>query len=246
VTRAAIIGCGVMGSGITQAFAQHGITAVGYDPDEGQRALAWQRVTTGPFGVERARSRGKLTDAQADDATRRMSFVDGIDAAIDGADIVVECVPERLGLKVETFRQLDAMTPPETVLASNTSGFPIEALAAATSSAGRVIGWHWASPAVISPMAEIVVAPTTEEWCTRTVTELAEGLGKHPVVVRDQPMAWGFVGNRVIAAALREAERLVAEGVATREQVDQILVDGWRWPVGPFAMVRGATTGWDR
>jgi len=136
VTRAAIIGCGVMGSGITQAFAQHGITAVGYDPDEAQRALAWERVTTGPFGVERARSRGKLTDDHADDATRRMSFVDRVEAAVEGADIVVECIPERLALKLETFRALDAMTPAQTILASNTSGFPIEALAAATSASG--------------------------------------------------------------------------------------------------------------
>jgi len=185
VTRAAIIGCGVMGSGITQAFAQHGITAVGYDPDEAQRALAWERVTTGPFGVERARSRGKLTDDHADDATRRMSFVDRVEAAVEGADIVVECIPERLALKLETFRALDAMTPAQTILASNTSGFPIEALAAATSAPGRVIGWHWASPAVISPMAEVVVTPLTDARCTHVVTELAERLGKHPVVVRD-------------------------------------------------------------
>jgi 3-hydroxyacyl-CoA dehydrogenase len=245
MTRAAVVGCGVMGSGIAQAFAQHGVTAVGYEPDESQRDLAWSRVTSGPFGIERARERDKLTDAQADEATARLSFVDSLEAALDGADIVVECVPERLALKVETFRRLDAITAPEVVLASNTSGFPIEALAAATTSPGRVIGWHWASPAVVSPMAEIVVAQATEPRTVSVVTALAEQLGKHPVVVRDHPTAWGFVGNRVIAAALREAERVVAEGVATREQVDQILVDGWRWPVGPFAMVRGATSGWD-
>jgi 3-hydroxybutyryl-CoA dehydrogenase len=245
VTKAAVIGCGVMGSGIAQTFAQHGFAVTGYEPDEGQRALAWERVTTGPFGIEHARERGKLTVDQAEGAVRLMSFVDDLEAAVDGAGIVIECVPERLALKVETFRRLDAVARPGVVLASNTSGFPIEALAAATGSPGRVIGWHWASPAVVSPMAEVVVTPATEERCTRTVTALAEALGKHPVVVRDQPMVWGFVGNRVIAAALREAERVVAEGVATREQVDQLLVDGWRWPVGPFTMVRGASSGWD-
>jgi 3-hydroxybutyryl-CoA dehydrogenase len=76
------------------------------------------------------------------------------------------------------------------------------------------------------------------------VCEVATRCGKHPIVVKDQPMAWGFVANRVYGAMLREAARVVEEGVATHEQVNQLMVDCFRWPVGPFAMVKGAGSGW--
>ena len=159
-------------------------------------------------------------------------------------DLVVEAVPERLDLKIKVFRDLDRVAPPTTILASNTSGLPITALAAATDRPDRVIGWHWASPAPVMKLAEIVVTPTTSDATIATVTEVARACGKNPIVVKDNPLTWGFVANRVYFAMIREAQRVVDEGIATRDDVDQLMMDCFRWPSGPFGMVKGAGSGW--
>jgi 3-hydroxyacyl-CoA dehydrogenase len=153
-------------------------------------------------------------------------------------------VPERLDVKLRVFRDLDRAAPPGAILASNTSGLPIAAMAGATNRPAQVIGWHWASPAFVMKFAEIVVTNDTGPAVREAVCEVAKRCGKNPVVVKDQPMAWGFVANRVYGAMLREAARVVEEGVATHEQVNQLMVDCFRWPVGPFAMVKGAGSGW--
>jgi 3-hydroxybutyryl-CoA dehydrogenase/3-hydroxyacyl-CoA dehydrogenase len=92
--------------------------------------------------------------------------------------------------------------------------------------------------------AEIVTTDATSPDVSRVVSETAAGCGKHPIVVKDNPMAWGFVANRVYGAMIREAARVVEEGVATHDEVNQLMVDCFRWPVGPFGMIKGATTGW--
>jgi 3-hydroxybutyryl-CoA dehydrogenase/3-hydroxyacyl-CoA dehydrogenase len=187
--------------------------------------------------------RGKLTAEEADAALGRMTFTDDLDA-VAAVDLVIEAVPERLDLKVRVFRDLDQRCPPGTILASNSSGFPIQALAAATERPGQVVGWHWASPAPVMKLAEIVRAPDTDDATVDTVVRLAAAAGKNPVVVKDTPMAWGYVANRVYFSMVREAQRVVHEGIATQEQVDQLMVDCFRWPTGPFGMTRGAGSGW--
>ncbi len=157
---------------------------------------------------------------------------------------MIEAVPERLDLKIRVFRDLDRVAPAATILASNTSGLPIAALAASTDRPDRVIGWHWASPAPVMKLAEIVVTPETSEATVATVTAAATRCGKHPIVVKDNAMQWGFVANRVYFAMVREAQRVVDEGIATRAEVDQLMMDCFRWPSGPFGMVAGAGSGW--
>ncbi len=117
-------------------------------------------------------------------------------------------------------------------------------MAAATDRPDRVIGWHWASPAPVMKMAEIVRAPATSAKTVATVVRLAEQAGKNPIVVNDTDHHWGYVANRVYFAMVSEAQKVVAEGVATREEVDQLLVDCFRWPTGPFGMTKGAGSGW--
>jgi 3-hydroxybutyryl-CoA dehydrogenase len=130
------------------------------------------------------------------------------------------------------------------VLASNTSGFPITAMAAATDRPDLVIGWHWASPAPVMRLAEIVRTRGTADTTVETVVAIAAACGKNPVVVNDAPTAWGFVANRVYFAMIAEANRVVADGVASQDDVDQLMMDCFRWPTGPFGMVKGATSGW--
>jgi 3-hydroxybutyryl-CoA dehydrogenase len=188
-------------------------------------------------------SRGKLSASEADAALARLRFSARFEEAAD-ADVVIECVPERLDLKLQVFRELDRAAPERAILASNSSGLPIAALAGATAHPARVIGWHWASPAPVMKLAEIVVGPATDPSVVERVCELARRCGKNPIAVKDTAMAWGYVANRVYGAMLREAQRVVDEGIATREQVNQLMVDCFRWPTGPFAMVQGATQGW--
>ena len=108
-----------------------------------------------------------------------------------------------------------------------------------------VIGWHWASPPVVMRLAEIVRTDVTNDATVDIITGIAARCDKNPVVVHDTTSAWGFVANRVYFAMIQEANRVVDEGVATREQVDALMVDCFNWPVGPYGMTRGATSGWD-
>ncbi len=241
--RVGVLGAGVMGSGIAQVTATAGCPTVCYDVDPDAVARGRSLVTTGRYGLTRGVERGKLTQADADAALERLRFTADFDDAAT-ADVVIEAVPERLALKVEVFRQLDRVAPPDAILASNTSGFPIAAFAAATDRPGSVIGWHWASPAPVMRFAEVVRTRATADATVETVCALARRCGKSPVVVRDVDTAWGFVANRVYGAMLVEAGRVVQEGVATAEDVDQLMRDCFGWPTGPFGMVQGASGGW--
>ena len=242
--RIGVIGAGVMGSGIAQTTATAGMETWCYDVAPEALASARERVATGRYGLRRGVERKKLSQDEADAALARLHFCDQLEEAA-AADIVIECVPERLDLKVKTFRQLDRTAPSHTVLASNTSGFSIAGLAAATDRPDRVVGWHWASPPVVMRFAEIVAGPDTSETSLAAVCRAAERCGKNPVVVKDNAMVWGFVANRIYGAMLREAGRVVEEGVADAGAINQLMVDCFNWPVGPFAMVKGATKGWD-
>lgn len=238
-----VIGAGVMGGGIAQCTALAGYETVCTDIAEKALDDARRDAETGRFGLAGAVARGKLSVEGAAVARSRITWTRELEEAAR-CDLVIECVPERLDLKLRVFRDLDRLAPAGAILASNTSGFPIAAMAGATQRPQQVIGWHWASPAFVMRFAEIVVTADTAAPVRERVCEVATRCGKHPVVVKDQPMAWGFVANRVYGAMLREAARVVEEGVATHEQVNQLMVDCFRWPVGPFAMVKGAGSGW--
>ena len=243
IEQIVVVGGGVMGSGIAQVTATGGYATrcVDIDPAALERARA--SVTTGRYGFERAVERGKVAPEQAEAALARLEFSSDVDAVAD-ADLVIEAVPERFDLKIRVLRDLDGRMAEPAILASNTSGFSIAALGAATDRPDRVIGWHWASPAQVMRFAEIVRAPATSDDTVDAVCDAARACGKNPIVVKDAPNAWGFVANRIYFAAIAEANRVVEEGVADRDQVDELMMDCYRWPAGPFAMVRGATEGW--
>ena len=203
-----------------------------------------EHVTTGRYGFARGVERGKLTKEAADAARARLSFTQSFDDAAN-VDVVIEAVPEKLELKQQVFRDLDAIAPAATIFASNTSGFPIGQIAEVTQRPELVIGWHWASPPLVMRLAEIVRGPATSDATVATIVELATACNKNPVVIKDSPDGtWGFVANRVYMRMIKEANACIDEGIATREQVDMLMVDCFRWPVGPFGMVQGASSGW--
>lgn len=244
--RITVIGGGVMGSGIAQVLAVAGHRVNCQDVSAEALSRAREEVATGRFGVRGAVERGKITADEADAALERLSFTDDLDEALEGTDLVLEAVPERLDLKIRLWRDLDGRTPPHVVFASNSSGFPITAMAAATDRPDKVVGWHWASPAPVMKLAEIVRGPDTSDETVETVCRLARDAGKNPVVVKDDPSHWGYVANRVYGAMIREANAVVSAGIATREDVDRLMMDCFRWPTGPFGMVSGATSGWKK
>ena len=238
-----VIGSGVMGSGIAQVMAIAGHPVVAYDLDPDVVAAAPDLVAGGRFGIQGAVARGKMTESEAEAALGRIDFTTDRDAAA-AVDVILEAVPERLDIKIQLFRDLDQQCPEHTIFASNSSGYPVQALAVATDRADRVIGWHWASPPPVMKLAEIVRAPQTSDETAETICRLATAAGKNPVVIQDSAMHWGYVTNRVYGAMIREANAVVAEGIASRAEVDQLMVDCFRWPSGPYGMVSGATTGW--
>jgi 3-hydroxybutyryl-CoA dehydrogenase len=241
--RVGVIGSGVMGSGIAQVLAVAGHTVFSYDLDAAALDRARATIATGRFGIGNAVERGKLTQGDADAALGRLTFTSDLDEALD-VDVVIEAIPEKLGLKLAFWHDADRRAPARAVFCSNSSGFPIEAMAAVVDRAEKMIGWHWASPAPVMRLAEIVRGPATSDETVATVVRMAAAAGKNPVVVKDTTRAWGYVANRVYSAMVREAMRVVDEGIASRQDVDQLMVDCFRWPSGPFGMTKGATSGW--
>lgn len=232
-----VVGAGLMGSGIAQVLAVAGCRVTLHDVRESQLAAARHEVEHGRYGLRAAVARGLLDSAGAQEALGRLSSTTDLALACRSTALVVEAVPEDLGLKVRVFKELDRVAPAAAILTSNSGGLPIVALAEATSRAERVMGWHWAQPPPVMKLAELVVHDSVAEGTIRTVADLARACDKNPVVVRDQPMAWGYVANRVHAAARREAAQIVEEGLASADDVDTLVKDCFRWPLGPLEML---------
>ena len=238
-----VAGAGVMGSGIAQVMALSGCEVVCRDIDEEVLNTASVSVDSGRFGVRSAVERGKLTDEEANNALERLRFTTET-KEFDDLDLIIEAIPERFDLKVSFWKELDETASDRTIFASNSSGFPISAMAAATERADRFIGWHWASPAPVMKLAEIIRGRETSQETVDTVVSLAESAGKNPIVISDTDTNWGYVTNRVYFAMVKEASAVVNEGIADRDQIDQLMTDCFRWPSGPFGLTRGATSGW--
>ncbi len=245
IERVTVVGAGLMGAGIAQVLALGGLTVVVNDLTEEALEKAMRRIEHGRYGIRKGVEIGKVAPADADAALARLTTTTDLAAAVGEADLVIEAVYEDFQLKTRIFRQLDAAAPPHTILSSNSSGFSIGGLAGATNRPERVIGWHWATPAPVIRVAEITVHRGTADSVRDAVVETAKRCGKHPEVINDQPLAWGFVANRIFSAAMREAREIVAEGVATPEQVDRLMKDCYRWPAGPFEMVAAVDSRWE-
>ena len=238
-----VAGAGVMGSGIAQVLAVAGHEVICTDLEEKVLNLAKENIEIGRFGLEGSVERGKLTEEEARLALNRVKFSTE-QRLLNEVDLVIEAIPERLDLKVAFWKDLDKNARKSTIFASNSSGFSVSGMAAATNRPERFIGWHWASPAPVMKLAEIVKGSKTSEETVDLVVALAKTAGKNPIVISDSDTHWGYATNRIYFAMVREALSVVNEGIATREDVDQLMTDSFRWPSGPFGMTRGATSGW--
>ncbi|QBJ92362.1 3-hydroxyacyl-CoA dehydrogenase family protein [Streptomyces seoulensis] len=227
--KLAVIGAGLMGSGIAQVAAQAGWDVVLRDvTDE-----ALKRGTDGiRASYEKFVAKGKLDAADAEAALARITPTTDLDDVAD-ADIVIEAVFEKLEVKHEIFRALDKIVRPDAVLASNTSAIPITKIAAATEHPERVVGVHFFSPVPMMRLVELVRGYKTSDETLATAREFAESVGKTCIVV-NRDVA-GFVTTRLISALVVEATKLYESGVATAEDIDLACKLGFGHAMGPLA-----------
>ena len=234
----AVIGAGTMGAVIAGEFARAGCTVrlVDYTEDLAAEGLAAARraydvlVAAGHLGAD-----------EADEAHRRITPLTRIEPACSSVALVVEAVSEDLALKQRVFSQLDACSPEDAVLASNTSGLSITRLAEATDRPHRVAGMHFWNPPHIVPLVEVTRGEHTSAETAEHLLGVCRELGKRPILVRhDIP---GFVGNRIQYAALREALHLLAQGVASAEDIDTAMTAGPGLRYGLLGPLRTADLG---
>ncbi len=227
--RVAVLGAGTMGNGIAQVFAQNGHDVVLRDLEKPflDRALA-----TIDKSLSKLAEKGKIPAGVREAALGRIAAVTAIEA-VASAELVVEAILENLDVKVATFRELDQITAPGTILASNTSSISITKLAAATKRPDKVIGMHFMNPVPLMALVEVIRGQATSDETTRRVMTLATELGKTPVEVNDFP---GFVSNRVLMPMINEAIFAIYEGVATAEAIDQVMKLGMSHPMGPLTL----------
>lgn len=239
----AVIGGGIMGSGIAQVLARQGYEVRVREISDELAGQARERLVSGNFGLDDAVDGGHLTEEERDATLDRLTFTTDLEATTQGTEFIIEAVTEDLAVKGEVFRDLDAVTDDQP-LYSNTSGFPVTAIANAVSDPSRVAVTHFFNPVPVMSLVEIVRAPQTDEAVVDRAQALADELDKTAVVVDDDPGSYGFVANRCYGAMRREAQRIVDEGIATEEQVDTALEEGYNLPVGPFSL-RGIGEEWD-
>lgn len=237
----AVIGAGLMGHGIAIEFA-----LAGYDVglhSRSEESLDRARVMIRD-SLERLRGLGVVSDEQAESVPGDIRMSTNLEGTVGSADLVVESIYEAIDDKTKLFRQLDDLCPARTILASNTSSFLPNALAAATTRPAKVINTHFLNPPFLVPLVEVVPAARTSGETARTVMDILTALGKRPILVeREVP---GFVASRLQAALLREALWLVENKVASPEDVDQALSAGLgrRWATAGVLRVL-ELAGWD-
>lgn len=229
IKRLAVLGAGIMGSEIAQVAAAGGLEVVLLDSDPA--ALERGRAHVGKINARRV-ARGRMTDEEAEAVNGRVTTTQS-DADLADCDLAIEAVPEVLAIKQEVFRRLDAALPSHALLASNTSGLSITALARTTSRPDQVLGLHFFNPASVMKLVEVVRGETTGEAALAAGEELARAVGKTPVRVRECP---GFLVNRILVRAMAEAYRGGGDDAPSRAAADRAVVDGGPAPMGPFAL----------
>ena len=230
IERVAVIGAGTMGNGIAQTLAVAGYFVALIDAASAglERGLAAIEANL-RGGVER----GKLTEEAARQARARIKSGTSTDIASD-AQLVIEAVPEDLGLKHTVLAELEAVCSPQTVFATNTSALSITEIAAAVQDPSRVVGMHYFNPAHIMKLVEVVRGLETSDRTVEAAVEVATRSGKETVLINEAP---GFATSRINAMIGNEAFYMLQEGVASARDIDKALKLGLNHPMGPFEMI---------
>ena len=229
IHRVGVVGAGTMGNGIAHVFARGGYEVVLCDVE--QRFLDRGIAIIGK-NLDREVAKGKFSDGDKAAALERITPVLERSKLAD-CDLIVEAATENFEIKTEVFRDLDRLTKPDVILASNTSSISITKIAAQTKRPDKVIGMHFFNPVPVMKLVEVIRGLATSPATYEAVRDLAVKLGKTPVEVNDAP---GFVSNRVLMPLLNEAMFAVMEGVATPQAVDEVFKLGMAHPMGPLTL----------
>jgi 3-hydroxybutyryl-CoA dehydrogenase len=230
IRTAAVLGGGTMGHGIAQVLAQAGIATRLYDVSADVLAAAQAKVRA---NLDKGVQKGKVSADVRDAALACLTTTNDLAAAIDGAEVVIEAVPERMELKRELFGKLDVALGPDVLLATNTSSLAVSEIAAAAAHPERVVGMHFFNPVHIMKLVEVVRAEQSSDAAVALAVELGRRIGKDPITVKDSP---GFASSRLGLVIGLEAIRMVADGVATPEDIDKAMTLGYGFPMGPLRL----------
>jgi 3-hydroxybutyryl-CoA dehydrogenase len=231
VTRLGVVGCGLMGSGIAEVAARHGLGVRVAEATPDAVAAGRRRITA---SLDRGVRRGKLTEEQRSQTLARLSFTHDLSEMAD-RQFVVEAVAENRDIKTDVLRALDkAVEDSEAVLATNTSSIPIVDLAVATERPGRVIGMHFFNPVPVQRLVEVIPALITSPATVQRTRHFAEQLGKEAIQAPDRS---GFVVNALLVPYLLSAVRMVESGAARPDDIDQGMELGCAHPMGPLRLL---------
>lgn len=224
-----VLGAGTMGSGIAQAFAQKGYEVI-------LRDIKDEFVDRGLAGIGKGLSKlvakGKMSEENKEAILSRISGTTDLNLAAD-CDLVVEAAVENMSIKKEIFAELDKICDEKTILATNTSSLSITEVASATMRPDKVIGMHFFNPAQIMKLVEIIRGMATSQETFDKVKEVSVAIGKDPIEVAEAP---GFVVNRILVPMINEAFGIMAEGLASPEDIDKAMMLGANHPMGPLAL----------
>lgn len=230
IKKVSVIGGGTMGNGIAHVFAMSGfeVTLV-----ETKQEFLDKALNTIEKNLSRMVSKEKIKESVKNESLNRIHGTLNTSEGVKKSDIIVEAIPENFELKKKVFKEIDSAAPQDAILASNTSSISITKLAAVTNRPEKFIGMHFFNPVPVMKLVEVINGLETSEETSQTVLKLAEKLGKVPVPANDSP---GFVSNRVLMPMINEAIFCVHEGVATPENVDQVMTLGMAHPMGPLRL----------
>jgi 3-hydroxybutyryl-CoA dehydrogenase len=230
IKRVGIVGSGIMGSGIAETVAVHGIEVV---LRSRAQATADGMVAAMEKSLARQVDKGRLAEADRDAALSRVTAVSDL-GELAGCDLVIESVVEDLGVKKHLFSELDRICPDHTILATNTSTLPVVEMAMETGRPDKVCGIHFFNPAPVMSLVEVVRPLTASDETIAAAKALAEACEKTPVEVKDQA---GFIVNALLFPYLNNAVRLFENGVASRDDIDTAMKGGCGFPMGPLALL---------
>ena len=224
-----VIGAGTMGAGIAQSFIEAGYEVILRDiKDE----FVDNGLLTVSKNLDRNIKKGRMTEEEKEITLSRLTGTTDIEYIKD-ADIVIEAATENMEMKKRIFAEIDQVCKPETIIASNTSSLSITDIASATNRPDKIIGMHFFNPVPVMKLVEVIKGITTSDETNMTIVEIANKLGKTPVEVEEAP---GFVVNRILVPMINEAIGVLADGVATAEDIDEAMKLGANHPMGPLAL----------
>jgi len=228
--KVAVIGAGTMGNGIAHVFAQNGHDVLLIDISQAQLDKGLANIAK---NLDRMIAKERITEQDKSDTISNITTLTSYENNIKDRDLIIEAATENLDLKLKIFKELDANSSDNCILATNTSSISITKIASVTSKSENVIGMHFMNPVPIMKLVEVIKGYNTSDEVTNEIMSLSESIGKIPVEVNDYP---GFVANRILMPMINEAIHSLHEGVAGVEEIDNVMKLGMAHPMGPLQL----------